>query len=79
MFKHLRVKLSFFFCKTLNITNMKVLSAGNIAKCAILAPIIVILLTIGWYQQTMNQLPSLNDNDKNNDSSFVIAGYFINW
>ena len=54
-------------------------SAGNIAKCAILARTIVILLTIGWYQQTMNQLPSLNDNDKTNDSSFVIAGYFINW
>ncbi|KAI9366305.1 chitinase [Pilaira anomala] len=58
---------------------MKALSTGNIAKCAILAPIIVILLTIGWYQQTMNQLPNLNDNDKNKDSSFVIAGYFINW
>lgn len=57
--------VSFFFCKTLNITNMKaLLSAGNITKCAILAPIIAILLTVGWYQKTMNQLPSLSDNNK---------------
>lgn len=60
---------------------MRALSVGNIAKCAILTPIVVILLTIGWYQQAMNQLPSLKDSDSNdsNDSSYIIAGYFINW
>ncbi|GAA5811219.1 hypothetical protein MFLAVUS_004650 [Mucor flavus] len=60
---------------------MRALSVGNVAKCAILTPIIVILLTIGWYQQAMNQLPSLKDSDSNdsNDSSYIIAGYFINW
>lgn len=50
---------------------------GNIAKFAILTPIIVILLTIGWYQQAINHvnIPVL----KEKDASFIIAGYFINW
>lgn len=56
-------------------------SIGNIAKFAVLTPIIVILLTIGWYQQAIQHtnipentlLPDMQDN------SFIIAGYFINW
>jgi hypothetical protein len=56
-------------------------SIRSIAKFAVLTPIIVILLTIGWYQQAIQHinipentlLPDIQDN------SYIIAGYFINW
>ena len=51
---------------------------GNIAKIAILTPIVVILLTIGWYQQAMNHV-DIPKAIKSKQESFIIAGYFINW
>lgn len=53
-------------------------SAGNVARIAILTPIIVILLTIGWYQQAI-QHTNIPDNTIVKGSSYIIAGYFINW
>ena len=58
----------------------------SIARFAILTPIIVILLTIGWYQQAIEHsnipettLPIDEPSGSQPTESFVIAGYFINW
>ncbi|KAI7906530.1 chitinase [Cokeromyces recurvatus] len=53
----------------------------SIIRFAILAPIIVILLTIGWYQQAIDHVNIFGNTlltDYYTDS-YIIAGYFINW
>jgi uncharacterized membrane protein YGL010W len=53
----------------------------NVARFAILTPIVVILLTIGWYQQAIDHV-NVPDNTLPIDhleDSYIIAGYFINW
>ncbi|KAG2213025.1 hypothetical protein INT47_011174 [Mucor saturninus] len=56
---------------------MRTFSVGNIARFAILTPILVILLTIGWYQQAIRHV-NLPDY-KEKEPSFIVAGYYINW
>lgn len=57
----------------------KLFSAGNILKIVILTPIIVILLTIGWYQQAIEHADIPDKIISKNSTSYIIAGYFINW
>ncbi|GAN08694.1 endochitinase 1 [Mucor ambiguus] len=53
----------------------------NIIRFAILTPVVVILLTIGWYQQAIDHanLPDNTIVPPPADDTFIIAGYFINW
>ncbi|KAI8969989.1 chitinase [Mycotypha africana] len=52
----------------------------NIIYFIVLTPVIVILLTIGWYQQAIhhNDIPQKMLPPRPDDS-YVIAGYFVNW
>jgi hypothetical protein len=52
----------------------------NIIRFAILTPVVVILLTIGWYQQAIDHA-NLPENTLPHpvDGTYIIAGYFINW
>ncbi|KAI8639439.1 chitinase [Parasitella parasitica] len=53
----------------------------NIIRVAVLTPVVVILLTIGWYQQEIDHTKNLPDNTIPHppDDTFIIAGYFISW
>ncbi|CAO3617984.1 unnamed protein product [Mucor fragilis] len=53
----------------------------NIIRFAILTPVVVILLTIGWYQQAIDHanLPDNTIVPAPVDDTFIIAGYYINW
>lgn len=53
----------------------------NIIRFAVLTPVVVILLTIGWYQQAIDHanLPDNTIVPPPADDTFIIAGYFINW
>lgn len=53
-------------------------SVGNIARVALLTPIVVILLTLGWYQQSIEHT-DIPENTIIKETSYIIAGYFINW
>lgn len=56
----------------------RLFSVGNIARVALLTPVVVILLTLGWYQQAI-QHTDIPENTIIKDDSYIIAGYFINW
>ncbi|CEP18133.1 hypothetical protein [Parasitella parasitica] len=53
----------------------------NIIRVAVLTPVVVILLTIGWYQQTIDHTKNLPGNTISHppNDAFIIAGYFVSW
>ncbi|KAI8080202.1 chitinase [Gilbertella persicaria] len=56
-------------------------SCKSIAKFAVLTPIVVILLTIGWYQQAIehSNIPENTLPVDQPSETYIIAGYFVNW
>jgi hypothetical protein len=54
-------------------------SAKSYLRVLALTPVIVILLTIGWYQTSIDH-KNFPDKDKLQfDQSFIVAGYFVSW
>ncbi|KAI8886303.1 glycoside hydrolase family 18 protein [Backusella circina FSU 941] len=54
-------------------------SPKSYLRFIILTPIIVILLTIGWYQTSIDHKNFPDKNKLQFDQSYIIAGYFVSW